>query len=137
LVKNEKISLGLEDGKRFYYPHLDKHVMLSNQEENNSIGRYELSKVQQEIISTVRDYPRINQKELIKRTGINRITLSKNLNKLMDLCILRKIPNGNKVNYEFIGNEELRYEILRRLLIKLVRKEIDEETFLELSRKLE
>jgi hypothetical protein len=55
----------------------------------------------------------------------------------MAQCIVRKIPNGNKVNYEYIENKQLRFEILKRLLIKLLQKEIDEETFLELKRKLD
>ena len=56
---------------------------------------------------------------------------------LINLCIVRKIPNGNKVIYEYIAFSKLRYEILKRLLLKLINKEIDESTFLELKRKLD
>jgi hypothetical protein len=55
----------------------------------------------------------------------------------MDMCIVRKIPDGAHVRYEYMENEQLRFEILRRLVIKLLRHEIDEEEFLELKRKLE
>ena len=37
----------------------------------------------------------------------------------------------------YIENEQLRYEILKRLLIKLIRKEINEEEFLKLKRSLD
>ena len=66
-----------------------------------------LTDYQERIISTIKEYPKINQKELAKRTGINRITLSNNLKKLMSLCMVRKIPNGNKVYYEYIDNKQL------------------------------
>ena len=51
--------------------------------------------------------------------------------------MVRKIPNGNKVYYEYIDNKQLRTEILKQLLVKLINNEIDGETFLELKRKLD
>ncbi len=137
LEKKEKISLGLESGKRNYYPHLGNRLVVHNSEDPNTLETYELTSIQEQIIETIKMYPQINQKELVKKTGINRLSLSKNLKKLMNLCILRQIPNGNKVNYEYIQNDQLRYEILKKLLVKLLKKEITEEQFLELKRKLD
>lgn len=137
LEKSEKISLGLEKGKRYYYPYKGSIHVVQKDEGSNKLVEYELTTTQERIISTIKRYPKINQKELGKRTKINRITLGKNLNTLMNLCIVRKIPNGNKVLYEYIPNEQLRYEILKRLLKQLLNKEIDEKTFLELKRKLD
>ena len=137
LEKNEKINFGLERGKRYYYPNDNTKVVYREVKNFDALETHELSAVQERIISAIKRHPKINQKELIKKTGINRLTLNKNLKKLMDLCIVRKIPNGTKVNYEYIENEQLRYEILKRLLIKLLHKEIDEETFLVLKRKLD
>ena len=137
LKKNKKISFGLESGNRKYYPHIDKGVVYSNIEDSDTVSVYKLSEVQERIISTIKNYPGINQKELIRLTGLKRLTLSRNIKKLLELCILRKIPNTNDVCYEYLGNEQLRYKILKRLLIKLLRKEIDEKTFLDLKRSLD
>ena len=136
LEKKEKISPGLESGKRNYYPHLENRHIIQNSEDPNILETYELTGVQEQIIDTIKTFPQINQKKLIKKTGINRLTLSKNLKKLMNLCIVRQVPNGNKVNYEYIKNDQLRYEILKKLLVKLLKKEITEEQFLELKRSL-
>ena len=135
LERSEKISFGLESGKRRYYPHLAKHVIIRNPELDSEPHR--LSQSQERLLNIMKRRPGISQKELVRLTGFNRLTLINNINKLMDLCIVRKVPSGNGVCYEFIENEELKYEILRRLVIKLLKHEITEEKFLELKRKLE
>ena len=137
LERSEKISFGLEEGRRYYYPHLGAKHVIRNAEDSNTLTSYELTGVQEKIITTIKSYPKINQKELAKITRINRMTLSRNLNKLMDLCLVRKIPNGNKINYEYLENKQLRYEILKRLIKKLLNNEIDEETFLKLKKELD
>ena len=137
LEKNKKIFFGFESGKRNYYPKLDQINELNNPENTNTFQTYKLTNYQERIISVIKKYPKINQKELAKRTSINRITLSNNLKKLMSLCMVRKIPNGNKVSYEYIDNKQLRIEILKQLLVKLINNEIDGVTFLELKRKLD
>jgi predicted transcriptional regulator len=137
LEKNEKISLGLESGTRQYYPYMENNHVTLDQEESNGEMIPELSDIQERIIEVIKKYPKINQKELGHKTRINRITLSRNLKTLINLCIVRKMPNGNKVIYEYIAFSKLRYEILKRLLIKLINNEIDEGTFLKLKRKLD
>ena len=137
LEKSEKISFSLEKGRRYYYPHHGERHVIQNAEGSNLLTAYELTIVQEKIISAIKRYPRINQKELVKMTGINRITLSNNLKKLMNLCLVRKIPNGNKVQYEYLENKQLRYEILKRLIKKLLNNEIDESTFLKLKKELD
>ena len=137
LEKNKKIIPGFESGKRNYYPQLDQINKPNGSDNTDSFQTYKLTNYQERIISTIKKYPKINQKELAKRTGINRITLHNNLKKLMSLCMIRKIPNGNKVHYEYIDNKQLRIEILKQLLVKLINNEIDGETFLELKRKLD
>jgi predicted transcriptional regulator len=137
LERSEKISFGLEKGKRYYYPHSSAKQIVQKKEGISLTNELELTNIQARIIDTIQKYPKLNQKELSKRTRVNRITLNRNLKILMDLCLVRKIPNGNMVLYEYMPNEQLRYEILKKLLKKLVRNEIDEETFLELKRKLD
>jgi predicted transcriptional regulator len=135
LERDQKISFGLESGKRIYYPHLYKNIVVRDTE--NIDRTHQLSQLQEQIIDTLQRYPGISQKELVKITGMNRLTLINNINKLMDLCIIRKIPSDNGVCYEYIENEQLKFEILRGLVIKLLKHEISEEKFLELKRKLE
>lgn len=137
LEKTEKISFGLEKGRRHYYPHFGEHIIIRNTEDTTSIEPYEFTQIQKHILDTIKRYPGISQKELIKRTKINRLTLINNTNKLLDLCIVRKLPGDNSVCYEYIEDEQLRFEILKRLVIKLLKNEISEEKFLELKRKLE
>jgi predicted transcriptional regulator len=137
LEKSEKISFGLERGNRIYFPHLGGTHIIQKAENSGSLNAYELSVVQEKIISAIKRHPKINQKELATMTRINRITLSNNLKKLMALCLVRKIPNGNKVQYEYLENKQLRYEILKHLIKQLLSNEIDEETFLNLKKELD
>ncbi len=137
LEKSEKISFGLEKDKRNYYAYSGESHVIRKSEDTKELITFELTNTQQRIITIIKQYPKINQKELSKKSRINRITLSRNLKKLMELCLVRKIPNGNKVMYEYLESEQLRYEILKRLLKKLLSKEIDEETFLDLKRQLD
>ena len=135
LEKRDQIRLGLKHGRRRYYPHPDKNIVVRKTKED--LETFELTPRQELILDIIRRYPGITQKELIHRTDLNRLTLTNNLNKLMDLCIVRKIFDNKNVRYEYIENEQLRFEILKQLAIKLLNKEIDEATFLELKRKLE
>jgi len=142
LEKNEKISQGVEKGKRNYYPHKDNaHVYPNREEVDNdtleTLEPYELTLVQEKLINIIRKYPGINQKGIIRRTGLNRITVSRNLKKLIDICVVRKLPSGNSTTYEYIENAQLRYYIMKRLLVKLLKKELDEESFLKLKRSLD
>lgn len=137
LEKSRKISFGLEKGNRYYYPHLGEEHVIQKAEGSDTLSGYELTSNQKKIISMIKRYPKINQKELVKMTGINRITLNKNVKKLMGLCLVRKIPNGNKVQYEYLENKQLRYEILKHLIKKLLNNEIDENTFLKLKKELD
>ena len=135
LERSDQISLGVEKGRRQYFPNQDKHIVIRSEETPEDF--HQLSSLQKMIIDTIQNYPGITQKELIRRTGIGRLTLSKNINKMMDICIVRRAPDGANVRYEYLENEQLRFEILRRLVVKLLRHEIDEEKFLALKRKLE
>jgi predicted transcriptional regulator len=59
------------------------------------------------------------------------------LKKLMDMGVVRKSSEKNEVGYEFITGDRLRYEMMQSLLLKLLNKEIDEDTFLKLVKELE
>jgi predicted transcriptional regulator len=135
LEHSEQISFGLEKGKRQYYPNQNKHIIIRSDEIQKEF--FQLTPKQEQIIEKIKQYPGITQGELIRMTGIQRLTLTQNIKKLMDICIVRKVPDKNNVRYEYIENEQLKYEIMKRLVVKLLRHEIDEQKFLELKRKLE
>jgi len=135
LERAEKIKFSLEKGKRFYYPQYNGISCSAVSPE--TLKPFDLTPIQVRILTAIKQAPGISQKELINKTGLKRYTIVNNLKKLLKLDIVRKTPNGRNVFYEYITNEQLRYEILRGLVIKLLKKEIDEDTFLELKRKLE
>ncbi len=135
LEKKAQIRFGVRQGRRRYYPHSDKNIVIRKTRED--LSAHELNPRQDLIVSMIRRYPCITQKELLHRTGLKRLTLTNNLNKLMDLYIVRRIFDHKSVRYEYIEDEQLRFEILKQLVVKLLKKEIDEATFLELKRKLE
>ena len=137
LERADRISFGFESGKRNYYPHPGERHVAQVAKETGTLSVYGLSLTQEKIISMIKLYPKINQKELAKLTGINRITLGRNLKKLSALCLVRKIPNGNKMQYEYLENKQLRYEILKQLIKKLLNNELDEATFVKLKRELD
>ena len=83
LEKSKKISLGAENGRRYYFPQSGSRHVIRKADDSTVFTSYELSGAQERIISTIKLNPKINQKELVKLTRINRITLSKNLKKLI------------------------------------------------------
>jgi predicted transcriptional regulator len=135
LEKSNKISCGLEKGNRCYYPHNNVvNVPIS------SPGSSEMNKLtlpQEKILETIKDQPGINQKELAVRTKLNRFLVAKNINQLIGMNLVNKYQYGKNVCYEYIPDDELKFKIIKRLVIKLLKGEIDEETFLKLKRKLD
>jgi DNA-binding transcriptional regulator GbsR (MarR family) len=76
------------------------------------------------------------QKELIKKTGLSRFTISYNMRKFVDIGLIKKSNNEKSVYYEYMTDELLRREIFLRLTIEFLNKEIDEKTFNDLKAKL-
>ena len=107
LERSEKISFGLEEGRRYYYPHLGASHVIHQSEDSNTLMSYELTGVQEKIISTIKSYPKINQKELAKITRINRMTLSRNINMIKDLF---------KVAIEFEKDTVIFYEMIQAMI---------------------
>jgi predicted transcriptional regulator len=133
LKKKEKIIFS--KGKRCYYPTRSETVVF--QMKNNKMESHFLSPLQSQILNIIKERPGINQKELVKKIGLNRFTVNNNLKKLMELCIIRKTSINRMVCYEYITKDQLQTELLMNIIIKLLNKEIDEKTFLELKDKLE
>lgn len=135
LEKADTICSNLKGGNRCYYPQSNDRI-ISRVLENHR-GMYKFTKIQKRILGIIQQNPGINQKELIKRAKINRFTINYNLNKFIDLGIIRKINDSGRAFYEFITDDLMEYEIMKLLIIKLLNNEIDENTFQELKEKLQ
>jgi predicted transcriptional regulator len=135
LKRAEKINISKENGKRIYYPCRLSYPQNSTSE--NGFEKYNLNSVQESILDVLKLHSRLNQKELSRRTKLNRFKVRNNINKLMELGIVRKITNQNTVYYEYISEGQMQFEIAKALAIKLLNGEIDNKTFMELIAKLE
>jgi predicted transcriptional regulator len=135
LERNDKIRSKLENRNKCYYP--IEQVGFKTRPEPSEVRTYRLSDKQELIISTIRRNPGITQKDLILKTKLLKITLAYNLTKLLDLGIIRKQRGGRNIHYYIITDQELKEEIILRLATKLLKNEIDEQTFLKVKRKLE
>ncbi len=134
LVKAQRILENLENGKRCYYP-LRNDVLLSNQFKNKLAGD-NLTPTQRKILSSIQQTPGINQRELIRKTNLSRFTINYNINRFIELGLVKKFNNGKEVHYEYMTDELLKHEVLLRLAMKLLNKEISEAEFLKLKDKL-
>jgi predicted transcriptional regulator len=134
LEKADRILSDLENGKRCYYP-LNNEIEVSKLFENNPRSS-KFSTIQQKILSTIKYNPDITQKNLVTKTGLSRFTISYNMKKFIDMGLVKKTYSEKFVHYEYITNESLKHEVLLRLTKKLLSKEIDERSFLELRDKL-
>ncbi len=134
LTKAERIHVNIENGKRCYYP-IKNEVVVSKQFKNN-LASHHLTQTQQMMLNIIKKQPGITQKELIRKSKLSRIRVSYNINKIIDLGYVKKSNNGKHVMYEYITDELLRNEMLLRLTLRLLNKEIDEKRFLELKAKL-
>jgi predicted transcriptional regulator len=134
LRRAKRITSNIENGTLHYYPY-DSKVNVSNPK-NTKLNTQELTPHQEYILNAIKQFPGINQTELIAQTSLKRHILSYNISKLVDFGMVRKTNHENYVCYEYIPDELLEYEMLKVLTIKLLNNEIDEQTYLKLRRKL-
>ena len=134
LEKADRILTDKENGNRCYYPLRDERINLKKIK--NRLSTYNLSLNQQKILNTIKREPGITQKRLIKKTGLNRFTISYNIRKFIEMGLVKKSNSEKFVRYEYMTDELLKHEVLLRLTIKLLNKEIDEKTFFKLKDKL-
>ncbi len=135
LKKAGMINFGFEKRLRCYYP--DYNTVNGPRKSMNSLEMQKLTPKQELLLGIIKQYPGINQKELIKRSRLNQIQVSKNLKKLSNLNLIKRTQKSRTICYNYVPDEELKFEIMKRLLIKLLKDEIDDQTFLKLKRKLE
>ena len=134
LEKGDKVQSKLENGKRHFYPNGYANMITQMSEE--LLEKHKLTQIQIQILNTIKRYPEINQKDLIRKTGLKRFVITYNLKRMIDMGFVRKYNHRRNVCYEYITDKLLRFEMLKILSIKLLNKEIDEQTFLNLKSKL-
>ena len=135
LEKHNKINFDLKSGIRYYYPFSTlTSIPIKSQ---GLLKSYRLTSNQQYILDVILQYPGINQKEVVNKTGINRFKVRRNLDTLKKLNLIRNSNYQNTVCYEYALDEEMRYRILKELIIEFLREEFDEQTFLKLKVRLD
>jgi len=92
LEKNNKISSVLESAIRCYYPHPSSVKLLNNRQDN--LESYKLTTEQEHLLKIIKNYPKINQKDLIKRSKMKHATAIRNLNSLKNM----KLIKNRKIN---------------------------------------
>lgn len=135
LERVKLINSGLEKGNRCYYP--NQNVVINAKNNPHSFELHNLTPQQQVVLREIKQNPGINQTELMKRTRLNRSRVSRSINTLSDLNLVRKKMMGKHTSYEYAPDEELQYKMLKRLVIRLLKGEIDEKKFLKLKKQLE
>ena len=136
LERYQKISSsGIKGADCCYFPHPGSgHIPQSSK---NIIDSYKLTPIQEHILDFIMRYPGINHKELVSRTGVNRFKIKRNLNKLKELNLISNTRYRNSICYEYIPDVELKYRIMKELVVKFLNGEVDEETFLKIKKRLE
>jgi predicted transcriptional regulator len=135
LEKNNKISSSMKNGIKCFMPH-SSTVFIPNTT-RDILESYNLTPGQELIVTTIMRYPGIKQKDLITRTGIQRSKVIRNLKALDGFNLIKNTKYQNTVCYEYIPDDEMRYNILNGFIEKFLNNEIDEATFLKLKRRLE
>ena len=107
--------------KRIYYPTDHK-------------GKRSLNNTQMLLINSIKNHPGITQKELAAKTKINRLTIRKNINLLVENERITITRIGNEIHHFYIHPKELEKIKTLRLITKLVQDKIDEETYWVLRR---
>jgi predicted transcriptional regulator len=134
LRRAKRITSNIENGTKHYYPYRGTENVSNPM--NTDLKTPKLTAHQEKILNVIKQYPGINQTELISKTSLKRHILSYNTSKLVDIGMVRRINHENYVCYEYIPDELLEYEMLKVLTIRFLNNEIDEQTYLKLREKL-
>lgn len=135
LERKDEIYCKTKDNEKCYYP--TGYLSLDQESSRLKLHRKKYTKVQFKIISTIEQHPLITQKDLIYRTRIKRPTLVYNLKKMVDAEQIRQVKVGRNICYQIVSEDEIRKGLLKKLVLKFMKREIDEATFLRLKKKLE
>ena len=137
LEKNQVVTSKKEGRKRCYYHNPDHPSLDLTLRTAADVNLGEMPKKQTRLFDLVRKHPGITQKQMIKRSKMKQSTVSHNLKRLLEMKLVWKVKEGGRTGYVVVTKQRLRTEIVNRLIIRLYRNEIDQETFLRIKKKLE
>ena len=134
LERKKMILARILNGKRCYFPSDTKQ---SNQidPEGNLIG-VPLSDLQQKILHRIKSNPGSNQKEICSLVRCSRFTFDYNIRTLLSLGLVRKWKDGRSTRFEYIDQDTLVNEILKRAAEDLLTGKIDEDLFKRIKARL-
>ncbi|MGA1872065.1 MAG: winged helix-turn-helix transcriptional regulator [Thermoplasmatota archaeon] len=134
LMKGRRIRSCLNLGRRCYYPFGYSKIEM---EWDIRMDHIHLNDIQKKVLSIIDEENDINQKVLSSISGIGRFRLRSILRRLMELGFIRSSRKGKEVRYSRTSRVEIRKEVLRALVTDLLRREINEETYIKARKVLD
>ena len=134
LERRNEIRSCFEERIKCYYP---VENIIFNIRDDSELDTHQLNDTQELLLDIIQAHPGITQKEIVIKTDIKRFSVSTQLKRLIDFGVVRKQNDGRNTRYHYITDTELHKKVIKRLIMKLLNHEIDEQTFLMLKRKLD
>lgn len=131
LERERSVRSKLMKGKRCYFPY-DTRTLLQMKRR----GTGELPRNEKRVLNMLEKEGASNWKDLIQSTGLSRSELTNVLRNLKRKGLVISSTVGGKRSYRILTRDLLLKRIERLLIIKLVKGEIDEETYLMIEEEL-
>lgn len=132
LERSDSIRMSKDNGKRCYHPNNGTSLSF---ETEHSIS--ELPASQERILEIIKRNPGITKKELVQLARMEPKKVRYNVRRLRENRQIWRVRSGRDTGYEAITPQKLKDEMLKLLLDKYLRDEMDKETFLRLKEELE
>lgn len=128
LEKKGEVKSRFKGGKKIFYP-----TKMAAPARGKGTSRN-----QARMISVIERDPGITKRQLYQATNISKRELDRELRKLCDRGLIKRAEDEDGyVGFELVSEKDMQKEVFKLLVIKLIRKEIDEETFNYLREELE
>lgn len=134
LEKNRKIVIKKEKNNNCYYCTKDDGFDL---DPGTGVDTGSLSPIHKRVLKVISSNAGMTHDQILKSLDIKRRDATLVLQRLNELDLIWKIRTDNGVGYECISRENLKKAVYKRLLLRLVNDEMDEETFLKVKHRLD
>jgi predicted transcriptional regulator len=125
----------IRDGRQnCYYPVPENVIDLNPL---TGVDTKSLTKDQKRILRTIKKQPGIGVADLTGTLKISKKKLNYNIQRLIELKLIWKIKVDGQTGFEQITKDQMKKEIVRKLVKRLLAKEIKEDTFFKLMKKIE
>jgi len=95
-----------------------------------------LSRTQQQLIRLIKEQSGVTQKELVRRTRMNRFTVRGGVRALVEKEVVTTVKIGRSIHHFYVDPDELRRRKMIRLAALFLLDKIDEKTYWELRQSL-